>query len=89
MNTPIGDYSEEAKQFLTNLVQQHAHQLAEHVDTVQIFVTKHLEGGKDTRSYEYGVGNFHARFGYVSEWLTVQQEYSREWARGKQRQDLE
>jgi hypothetical protein len=45
-------------------------QLAEHFDTVQIFVT-HQEG-QDTNAYWHGTGNWYARMGQVSEFLVMQ-----------------
>lgn len=61
--------------------------LAEHVDTVQIFVTFHAEDGESTASYEHGQGNFYARQGQVDEWLTIQREYQRLEARRRDERD--
>lgn len=51
--------------------------LIEHCDTVQIFITKHAGDEQNTLSYEHGRGNFYARFGYVHEWLSIQDQYQR------------
>ena len=62
---------------LKELVDRHAHQLAEHFDSVQIFVTRQHGEVASTGSYETGVGNFYARFGQVREWLIIQEQYQR------------
>jgi hypothetical protein len=54
------------------LVQSHVAQLAEHFDTVQVFVTRVDEGG-DTGHVSWGAGNWFARFGHVNHWLARQE----------------
>lgn len=54
---------------LQELIRQHAAQLAEHFDNVQIFCNGVTDdGGRFTRSHDHGIGNFHARAGQVIEW---------------------
>lgn len=69
-------------------VQLHAQQLGEHYDHVQIFVTTKVDGGEFSRSYEFGTGVLHARLGHIREWLLIQDEYAKEWARARQREEL-
>lgn len=73
------------KEAMKELVQLHARQLGEHFDNVQILVTTQLDGGEITRSYDFGVGNIHARLGHAQEWLIKQAEFTREIAREEQR----
>lgn len=44
-------------------------QLSEHFDTVQIIATRHDPKNDCTIVARKGVGNWHARFGSVREWL--------------------
>lgn len=85
----LGTYGDEAKKALVELVKLHASQLGEHVDYVQIFVGMQMEGGNESRTYEYGTGMFQSRLGHVHEWLTIQDEYARQWARDKASEDSE
>lgn len=64
------DDSEDAKR-----IKDAVHALSEYYDTVQIFATRH-ESGKEngTVHWQYGVGNFYARYGYVRGWLLMQDE---------------
>jgi hypothetical protein len=56
--------------------------LGEHFDTVQIFTTRHEEGGEGgTVNVSLGAGNFYARYGQCSEWLTKQDERARDSVR--------
>ena len=57
-------------------------QLAEHFDSVQIFVTQH-DPAHDQRieSGEWGCGNFMARYGQVRSWLIHQDEITKIRAR--------
>lgn len=66
-----------ARDAITKRVRDAVTLLAEHVDTVQVFVTFHAEDGASTACYECGRGNFYARQGQVDEWLTFQREYQR------------
>lgn len=63
--------------------------LAEHVDSVHIFVTYHAEDGETSAAYESGRGNFYARQGQVDEWLRFQHEYQRHEARKRATEDAE
>lgn len=60
--------------------------LLEHYDSVRIFVTRHDGDSSDTASYETGGGNFYAQLGQVQEWLAIQDEYQRQWARKKEQE---
>lgn len=55
--------------------------LLEHFDSVQIMVTRQNGGERKTGSYECGGGNFYARLGQIQEWISIQDEYQRDWAR--------
>jgi hypothetical protein len=60
------------------MIERHARALGEHFDSVQIFATNHnASGGGDTRSFTYGVGNFYARYGQVTEWMLRSDEQNR------------
>lgn len=53
---------------------KHVNQLAEHYDSVQIFVTR-MDGANDqTMTANRGAGNWCARFGQISEWVIYEQE---------------
>lgn len=80
---PISD------QGMEELVQLHARQLGEHVDSVQIFVTRQADGGETTQAYSFGTGNFYGRLGQIMEWIVRQEEFIREEARVSQRKGLE
>lgn len=70
------------KQSITDLVDKCASQLGEHVDTVQVMVTKKLDDGtNDAFSYWTGHGNLYTRLGHVREFLLIQDEYARIHAR--------
>lgn len=62
------------------MVNRTADSLSEHFDSVQIFVTKHSGGAERSDSYETGRGNFYARLGQVMEFLSIQDQYQRNWA---------
>lgn len=83
--TPEEEY-EAFKVFLAELVQKKARELGEHVDAVQIFVSTTRKDGIDNNlvSYEFGVGNFHARLGQVHEFIAIQDQYQRNWATRKE-----
>lgn len=68
---------EQRKEDLERL-KQHTQQLSEHFDTVQIFVTRHMPAELNgTRVVNYGSGNWYARYGQVSLWLTEHEECER------------
>lgn len=76
--------SESFKAVIQQMVKKAALDLGEHVDTVQIFVSKYSpEGDGNSLTFEIGNGSYYARFGQVQEWLTIQEEYQRCWARDK------
>jgi len=65
-----------------DMLKAHANQLAEHFDTVQIFVTRHDAGELDgTVNANYGTGNWFTRYGQVSTWMTKANERSRKEVR--------
>lgn len=57
------------------LVKKATDSLMEHFDTVQIFCTRHESDG--TCNVQYGLGNWFARSGQVSNWLVKNDEESR------------
>ena len=60
------------------MVEQHMRQLGEHFDTVMIFCTRHESGERNgTTRVSMGCGNWYARFGQVSEWITQEREVAR------------
>lgn len=67
----MSDESNEAqKEADLALVKLHVSQLGEHFDNVQIFVNRHMPSELDgTRSFNYGSGNWFARYGQITEWL--------------------
>lgn len=62
---------------MEELVKRSAAALAEHFDTVQIFVTRHDGGNEITQSYETGRGNFYTRYGQITEWTQMQDQFQR------------
>ncbi len=61
-----------------------ASKLAEHVDSVIIFVTKQGDGSSsNTFSCFTGRGNFYAQIGQVREWVIRQNEYVKLEARNQ------
>jgi len=73
---------------LQKLVDLHVSQLREHVDSVRIFVTTDMEEGRsETVSYDSGKGNFFAQLGQVQEWLCIQQQYQKNWAIAKDKEN--
>lgn len=63
-------------------VTQHVDALADHFDTVQIFVSRHEAGAKDgTVNVALGAGNWFARYGQTKEWIVRREEDSRCMAR--------
>ncbi len=57
-------------------------QLGEHFDSVQIFTTRHDEGGEGgTVNVALGSGNFYSRYGQCREWIVKQEERTRESVR--------
>lgn len=54
-------------------------ELFEHFDSVRIFVTRH--DGEKTHDLTWGAGNFHAQVGQIIDFVTEQDEITREVAR--------
>ncbi len=74
---------------LQKLVDAKAAELSEHFDSVRVMVTLHAGGDSVTASYEAGRGNFYAQLGQVREWLQIQDQYQREFAKSKEGGGLE
>jgi len=73
---------------LQAILKRHVADLMEHFDSVRILATVHLDdGSKNTKSLEEGDGNFYAQLGQVHEWLDIQREYQRAWARAHNKDD--
>lgn len=65
-------------------VSLHADQLAEHFDSVQIFVTRKADNETEedgTVNINFGRGNWFARYGQVQAWLIKSEEWTRMEAR--------
>lgn len=61
------------------LVSDICDQLIEHFDTVQIFCTRHESGERDgTTHISRGNGNWFARYGQIKDWVTTEEQLSRE-----------
>lgn len=58
------------------IVRSHANQLAEHFDSVQIFVTRHAGDGNGTVRINCGSGNAFARYGQVRQWIIQEDAYA-------------
>lgn len=61
---PVKLYTQEE---IHHLMSVHAGSLAEHADTVQIFLTTQQNG--KTSSFYFGIGNHYARMGQVQDWM--------------------
>lgn len=53
-------------------LRNHVSQLMEFFDTVQIFVTRHVNNETGTIAAQYGDGNWYARRGQIGDWLVKQ-----------------
>lgn len=65
-------------------IAMHADQLAEHYDSVQIFVTRNSDNEKEddgTVNINFGRGNWFTRFGQVQHWMLKADENARMEAR--------
>jgi len=69
------------KERAQELVDKFIKEVGEFVDTAQIFLTFH--DGEMTSSYDKGMGNFFARKGQVDEWLVIQREFEKNYAKKK------
>ena len=64
------------------LVNKHASELQEHFDSIRIFVSwPHEDDAHRTLTWDTGRGNFYAQYGQIVQWIIVQDEQQREWAR--------
>lgn len=54
------------------LLENHANQLMEHFDTVQIFATRNCPSEGGTVDCQMGKGNWFARYGQIGLWLDRQ-----------------
>lgn len=76
------------KSEMEKLVKDAASKLAEHVDTVRIFVTRRSEDGDGlTSSYTFGIGNIFAQRGQIDYWLEDVRELDRCESRDRYRKD--
>lgn len=74
--------SEEFQKTVGEMVRKFARDISEHTDCVQILVSKYSPNGDgNTLTYEFGVGNHNARYGQAVEWVEIQREFHRHWAR--------
>lgn len=63
------------KKRILEMVEKHASALAEHVDSVRIFVTARSDSDSDNWiAYSEGRGNLYAQMGQVEEWIQRQRE---------------
>ncbi len=60
---------EEKFEYLKGMIAQ----LAEHFDTVQVFVSAHLGDDEGTQGMSWGSGNYYARKGQVQTWIQIQE----------------
>lgn len=51
--------------------------VSEHFDAVHIFATRHEPGEGGTIACNKGVGNWHARYGQIREYVTKEEEAQR------------
>lgn len=68
--------SDEAREL--ELLEKHVNQLAEHFDTVQIFVTRTDAQEDGTVNANKGAGNWFARYGQVQNWILKADERTRQ-----------
>lgn len=61
------------------LLERAVRSLAEHFDTVQIFVT--AQQGTETNGFNKGAGNWYARVGQINSWVQREAEVNRAQAR--------
>lgn len=52
--------------------------LKDHFDTVHIFATRHKDDGTGTEHCSKGCGNWFARYGHIKDWITGEEESTRE-----------
>jgi len=84
----MSDEFENAKQTLMPMIDKMCADLCEHVDSVQIFITKKTEDGKgSTITLTRGMGDWYARYGFVAYWLKEQEGYAQERGRSMCKDD--
>lgn len=83
----MSEDAEKEKQQLHALVEQHVAALSEHFDSVRIFTTLYRPETSETSSFDAGSGNFMAQLGQINEWILIQQQFQRNWAIRKDKQD--
>lgn len=70
------------KDDLEKLVDECVSRLAEHCDSVRIFATRPSDDGSGSTGYiTRGSGNYFAQAGVIREWITVQDERTRQVVR--------
>ena len=57
---------------------QFVEHVIEHCESVHVFLTINENGASS--SYEVGRGNFYATLGQTREWLTIQEQFQRNFA---------
>jgi hypothetical protein len=67
------DELEQTKERDVKLVKTAIGNLMEHFDTVQIFCTRHISPEHGTLNLKLGAGNWFARFGQVSMWVSSEE----------------
>jgi hypothetical protein len=80
----MGGRMEDAEKVELARVAAHCDQLAEHFDTVQIFVTRNADNETEeegTVNIQLGRGNWFARYGQVHQWIVKSDEDARIHAR--------
>ena len=82
-----GEMSEIIPEQEQKLVDDTVAKLSEHFDSVRIFVTRHEGNESNTASYETGGGNFYAQLGQIREWLGIQDQFQRQYARREDAED--
>jgi hypothetical protein len=64
------------------MVREAVLKLGEHFESVRIFVTRaNPESPSETQAIDEGTGNFYAQLGQITEWLSIQDQYQRNWAK--------
>ncbi len=71
------------------LVDKAIQDLSEHFDSVQIFVSRHLNDDEGTATVAKGSGNWYARWGQTWRWVQTEDEYEREQVRKREREKRE
>lgn len=57
------------------MIREHANQLGEHYENVQIFCSQ--RDGEKTLELQVGIGNFNARYGQIKRWVIRTEEQER------------